>query len=398
MQEKSVHVSGQISPGKKVAFYSVMLLIVALGVSAVYIAYTAYQSRLVYWQIKQNQRGWSGTVHRSDPILGFVSIPGSSGAELFPIGPGVPARYDSEGFRIPADDKDAPGDQRPLFLALGCSFTYGAATPAESTFPYLVGKRLGGSTRNAGICSYGLAQMTILAQDLIVAQKPDFVIAQYSTWLVNRAVNPFAPSYFGKLPSPYFYDSEPVRIAPPIFKTKVMELPIDKYRHTEKGMLDRLRFLWDVGLPLAIHDDFHMVVYYLKRALNLKPVPTSEKTKVIEHAYREIADATKDAGARLVIVVLGRNAETTDIPRDLFPPDAIVVDAQSALLAKLSEKTNEAYSKAYKHWRGNPPKVVDGHPNERAHNIIADEIVWHIRRAGEHVSNKRHTVSGPPGP
>ncbi len=48
-------------------------------------------------------------------------------------------------------------------LTLGCSFTYGAANHAEDTFSYLVGNYFGGSTKNAGVSSYGLSQMVINA-------------------------------------------------------------------------------------------------------------------------------------------------------------------------------------------------------------------------------------------
>jgi hypothetical protein len=72
-------------------------------------------------------------------------------------------------------------------LALGCSFTYGAATNAENTYPYLVGQRLAGTTRNAGVSSYGLSQMMILAKRLVPAYKPDYLLVQYSPWLVDRS-------------------------------------------------------------------------------------------------------------------------------------------------------------------------------------------------------------------
>jgi hypothetical protein len=42
----------------------------------------------------------------------------------------------------------------------------------------------------------------------------------------------------------------------------------------------------------------------------------------------------------------------------------------------------ELYRQRYAHWRGAPPQLIDPHPNEAAHRIIADEILAAIR-AGE---------------
>jgi hypothetical protein len=52
-----------------------------------------------------------------------------------------------------------------------------------------------------------------------------------------------------------------------------------------------------------------------------------------------------------------------------------VVRADLALRKRLSTPTRSAYSREYQHWGCDPPRVIDVHPNPRAHRVIADTIV-----------------------
>jgi hypothetical protein len=363
---------------KKWLFYIVIFLIPVVAISLSYLAYTAYRSTTFYNYVKSNQRGWSGKVWRADKELGFVNIPNSRGSETMPIGANVPTRIDKDGFRIPFEEKQRLINNNPVVLTLGCSFTYGAATQAKDTFPYLVGKYIGGSTKNAGVCSYGLSQMVLLANRLIPRHKPDYVIVQYSTWLVARAVRTFAPSYFGKIPNPYYAEKDNLIIMPPVFQTKVFDLPVDEYRNSQEGFADFLSFLWNVGLPLFLYDDFNIGVYTLASIFGLKDQPTTNYRAVIQYTYGEIHRVAEQNGAKMIIVLLGHNHQQVIVEKELLPDDVIVVDAQSALLKRLENIDRESYQRQYNHWRGEPPRRVDAHPNEIAHRIIAEEIASQI--------------------
>jgi len=145
----------KLSRKKRLAFSFIVFLIPATTISAIYILYTGYRTTPIYWSIKNNARGWKGKLMRSDPELGFAPIPDSRGLEVLPKGDDIPARYDKDGFRVPLEGAgNSSVNPHPVVLALGCSFTYGAATNAENTYPYLVGQRLAGTTRNAGVSSY----------------------------------------------------------------------------------------------------------------------------------------------------------------------------------------------------------------------------------------------------
>lgn len=372
-----------LSRKKKIGFRLIVLLIPVITISFLYFGYTAYRTRALYQYVKSNQRGWRGKTIKPDAELGFAPIANSVGAEIFPIGEDIPARFDRDGFRVPLDEaKATPPDRRPMGLTLGCSFTYGAAARAEDTYPYLVGQTLGGTTRNAGVPSYGLAQMLMLAKRLAPAEKPDYLLVQYSPWLIERAQNPFAPAYFGKMPTPYFFSRQgSFGLEPPVFRTKIFDLPIDEYRNTPASFGNQLSFLWRVGLPLFVHDDFHMARYLGKRLLGRVPEPASDPDGVIKYVYGEIGNLARQSGAQLVIVVLGNDVSPVWINRDWFPEDAIIVNAHDFLLGNLPVVNQESYDKSYAFWRGTPPGIVDQHPNENAHRLIAEAVTRAILKS-----------------
>ncbi len=365
---------------KKILFYLTILFIVIAATSTIYVAYTLKRSNTIYSYVKANKRGWKGNVNQADKKLGYVPIPNTQGAHVIPIGPDVPMRYDKDGFRIPLGNNNRALNPQYHILMLGCSFTYGDATLAEDTYPYLVGQYLQSKTLNAGVCGYGIAQIMLRAKELVPIHKPDYLLVQYSPWLVNRARKPFSPTYFGIFPIPYFYGEHELAIHPPVFLTKVFSLPIDRYRDVPESMLNMLSFFWNVGLPLFIHDDFNMFLYTAKKYLGTIPGGTTVNDKVVEYAYKEISNVAKENGSKLLIVVLGSKPEPVQIKEELFPEDALIVNAHDALLKPLSSFDKETYKKEYAHWRGTPPVLVDTHPNKIAHKIIAKEIVKMIKK------------------
>jgi hypothetical protein len=370
-----------LSGKKKIAFYCIVLLIPPTTIFAIYIVYTGYRTRPLYSYIKSNQRGWRGKVHKADAELGFAPVPDSQGAEVIPAGSDIPARYDKDGFRGPLEDnKRTSLNQHPIVLTLGCSFTYGAAVSAEDAYAYLVGHYLGGTERNAGVGSYGLSQMMILAKRLVPTYKPDYLLVQYSPWLVSRAQNPFAPANFGKLPTPYFFVRQnELVLHPPVFRTEILDLPIDRYRNTPVSVMDKVSFLWNVGLPLFVHDDLNMSSYNINSLLGRVPEPATNPEQITKYVYEEIAKVARENGAKLVIVVLGNDYRPVQIPEGSFPTDSILVNAHDALLRHLPVANQETYQQSYAHWRGSPLRIVDFHPNETAHKIIAEAIVQKIQ-------------------
>ncbi len=160
----------------------VVCLLVTSGAGA-YCLFLAFRAAKIYGLLKTPRVGVTGHVHRADPELGWSAVPGSQGALTFAVGPSVPLRYDDEAFRTPVGATRPR--QRPYVLALGCSFTHGDGCSAEDTFCDIVARRLGGTCLNAGQQAYGLSQMLILARRLIPRHRPEIVLVQYSSWLVE---------------------------------------------------------------------------------------------------------------------------------------------------------------------------------------------------------------------
>ncbi len=343
--------------------------------------------------LKTPHLGFNGPVHRADPDLGFAAVPGARGLHTFPIGPPFPMRYDARGFRIPAYESPARPLTRPLLLALGCSYTYGDACPAEKTYSWLVAERLGATNLNAGKCAYGLAQMLLIAREVIPKERPEFVLVQQSPWLVGRGVSGFARATFGTVPVPYFTEDGGLRIAPPAFRARLFDLPLQRYDNPRRGSREFASFVWNVGLPLFAHDDLQLGLFQARRLIGRVPAPAADEAEVVLAAYREIHAVCRAAGSLMVVVRLSQ-------PLDQAPPPlgglgreegVVVVRAQEALNRQVPEGTKEAYRRRFAHWRGDPPQLVDTHPNPAAHAVIADEIMAAIGRAGSRLAAETGT-------
>lgn len=363
---------------RKALFIAVAAFLVAgLG----YAFSAALRSSQFYRYLKASERGWTDGVFTADDELGFVPVRGSTGLELMPIVPPIPARFDAEGFRVP-DAPPARPVSGPALLALGCSWTYGAACRAEDTFTLRAASALGLKPLNAGVPSYGLAQMLLLARRLVPRERPAYVLVQYSEWLVRRSQSWVADTEYGYVPTPFFAAApEGVRLHPPLFRGRAFDLPVSAYRRPAESVFDYLSFMGRAGMPLIVHDDFQMAMLLARRRLGELPAPGSGD-EILKATYSEIAEICRENGVRMLVLVLGPEppAAWRAWLEDL--PGVTLVDAAAALCARLpSGCTNsmpladDAYVQAYAHWAGAPPRPIDLHPNPRAHAIIAEEIV-----------------------
>jgi len=358
--------------------YSLFLLSLVAIFLGVYGRSLYLRSKQLYNYAKHKRRGWSGSVFQPDRELGFRAKAGARGAHTFPIGDDLPMRFDRNGFRVPVDSQ-ADEYKRPYVLALGCSFTYGDACLAEDTFPHLVAQALGGTELNAGLCSYSLSQMMILARRLIPEYKPEYILFQYSPWLLNRSIMMFAPTRFSYAPNPYYIDTEDgsVDLHPPVFSC--YSIDIAPWREGSGDSLGFYSCFSQIGLPLLLHDDYNILLFKIKTAFSLIPKPSRRKDVILENVYREIKALAEKYNSRLIIVGLGHLEKPLVIPAALREMGLTTVNCHADLLSRLDEQTKYAYCQAYAHFKGDPPIRVDRHPNPAAHRIIADSILEVIR-------------------
>jgi hypothetical protein len=360
---------------KKLFFYAFMFLMPIALIAFCFLSYQAYKTVRLF----HLQQSWIGKIHTGHPQLGYAYIPNARGSVIFQTGPDVPTWFDENGFRVPVD-QGAASAQRPLIVALGCSFTFGYATPAEETFPYLVGEALHGTCRNAGMVGSGLCQMSLLAKKLLPALKPDYLLVQYSPWLIDRAQTPIGALNIGRIAMPYYYEEgSRFVIHPPVYPTKVFDFPFNRYINEQGKWKDGWSFFWKVSVPLSVYDDWNMIHYKIARGIGTTPKPTAARDRLITFAYNEINTIAQENGARMVIVVLGDDTTPVPVKEQWFPSNALVVHAHDSLLKRLPALGPANYLKEYAHWRGCPPVMVDQHPNQRAHRVIADAVVSAIR-------------------
>jgi hypothetical protein len=247
-----------------------------------------------------------------------------------------------------------------------------------------VAQRLGGTALNAGKCAYGLSQMLILARRLVPRYKPEYVLVQFSPWLVGRGTSGFARSTFGLVPVPYLTLAKGrVDLSPPPFRAKVFDLPFPRFDNQTRGLGEFLSFFFTAGAPLFVHDDTAWALYEARRlagspadaARRRAAVSGEEVNRVV---YQEIAQICKDNGARMVLVRLSHPLERYHQELKELYDDVVYVDAQAVLDASIPRKDKDAYYARFGHWRGTPPVLVDTHPNPEAHRIIAGEILGRL--------------------
>ncbi len=346
------------------------------GLVATYLVALVIRSNELYDSARERPRTpYLSAVH---PDLGFASVPLTGTSEL--------ASFDRLGFRVPLNQKDRDEPlPEPRMLFLGDSFTYGYLLTPGETFPVRAAESLGGTALNAGMGSYGLAQMLVQAREWIPELKPDYVVVQYSPLIVGRATIRFAQMRGALVPVPYMTDADgAVSVAPPVFESVNFDLPMWEYGRAEGGWAS---FFVRVGLPLLVHDDFNVAALRIKSSLGHVPPPLADRQEIVDSVYGEIADLCRRSGAQFVLFVIDVGPDRSDF-EDLAGIEAdIVVDAHSALLDSLTLGKRSAmdWHRAYSHWKDG--ELGDQHPNDFANevmgNVLARAILAHeVARSG----------------
>jgi hypothetical protein len=367
------------------------LLWLALVVVVGYGALTTYRAYQFYAYVKSGQPLMSNGVFEFDPELGFAPRRGSRGQMLLPLSTEVPVAYDHDRLRIPA--ASAAAASRPLVLALGDSVTHADACTAEESYAYLIGRALGGRTLNAGFPAYGLAQMLLRGRELIPKYRPDYVIVEYAPWLVSRALSEFAPTAFGARPQPFFTEGSggALHVEPPVFATTGFGYPAVEYRGTPSGCADFVSFVGRVAGPLFVGDDLRMLGFRVRRLLGHAPPPASDRERVVRSVYGELGALSEAAGSQMIVAIVGMPRDQpvgNEVAALKTLKDVPVVETWRALLERLPDPEGGTFLRTYAHYAGDPPVLIDPHPNAHAHAIMAEAIERAIQQNAESRSPK----------
>ena len=363
-----------------VMFASVVLLSILILICA-FVTLDINQG--LYYYSKTPHNGWKGRLFQADSLLGYKPIPGSSGFRTFTVGENLPVTFDSNGFRIPSGDRDAVGKKRPLFLFLGCSVTFGDAIRAEEAFPWLVSEKSGGYSINAGVPGYGLAHMLIRARSLIPEYRPDYVVIQYSPWLVGRAMKEYATTYCGTIPVPYISRTETgaCTVSEPVFTEIVNQVNIGRYADTPLSILDYYSFLSEISIPLIFYEHYHKTMASLEQRIGKTPVPDNRPGEIEQFVYGTIYELCQKNRCRMIILNIGDMRYTRNSHALVFSGADSVSFAEADLLLIESLESPDDCAREYQIWRFDGKKMVfiDNHPNPKAHRIISEAIVNSLR-------------------
>ncbi len=358
---------------KKALLYiaGAIVTVVLIGISLKIL----YLSTQMYFYFKKPYRGIEGRIYQIDNELGYKTVPGSLGYQTFPRRDKIPVQFDQYGFRVPVKNERDTYSRKPLFLVLGGSFAFGDGCLAEESVAYLLGELSGGSAINAGMSGYGCAQMLFRARKLIPEYRPDYVIIQSSPWLISRAGRSYMLTYSGSIAAPFFTLKDGKNeIVPPPYVFDIFELPIEEYKHTQKGIFDYFSFIKNVGIPLFVNKFCNNTLTYLRIKLGVLPRPNRQGINVERDFYGELYRLCKTYGSEMVIVFCGQKRlpiESNIVNGMNRIPGVSIFNANEILWDTLFIKTDEEYEINYWQW---DDKFVDPHPSSKAHKIIANAI------------------------
>ena len=343
-----------------------------------------YRSYKLYdYLVAEKKSGWEGIAYQSDDTLGFKPIPITRTYRTYSNGDKIPVIFNEKGFRVPLFDtvKDDPPNKTDL-LFLGCSFTFGDGCYAEETFPYLVANDTHLSYINAGVCSYGLSHMLILAEKFIPRYKPKYLVVQYSEWLSARSTNLYAPAYYMHVTNPYFTEKSDntFNLQYPGFKSQSFNLDSREIKSQYKGKF--INFLFQKGLLFYLKEDWLYEKNKISILTNNLPRPSIKIDEIENYAYNKINQIAETNGTIVIILNLG-NFKYTKKSHLLFSNKNIrFAEADSVLDNYLTMSLSKNYAKEFNIWKfnGKDSVLMDNHPNSKAHRLIANSIVKAIRR------------------
>jgi hypothetical protein len=158
----------------------------------------------------------------------------------------------------------------------------------------------------------------------------------------------------------------------------LFDFPVTRYRDGPPSLKQFTAFLFRVGWPFFIRNDIQIAMFRVWQKLGGVPQPAADRSAVVQSVYGEIRDLCRAHGAQLVLCVLGhpwdppRKSEMAQLQA---MEGAMVVDAWTALNEALPGKSPDDFQRVYGQYRGNPPRLVDAHPNARAHALTAAAVL-----------------------
>jgi hypothetical protein len=283
----------------------------------------------------------------------------------------VAVRVNAQGFRADREYGEVPPPGVTRVVAVGDSFTYGQGVEAHEAFPALLERALPATeVVNLGVAGYGTDQQLLMLQSRGWRFRPDVVVLGLYATNVFRNDDP-VHDHFGK----------PVFRRGPNGALVLANVPVPAAGAAavprEKSLVERSRLLakvWD----------------------RLEYRGFGEAWDITEGILERFAEVTRQAGARLVVVVIpteqaihggavGRALQGQSLRRlaGILPAGGhvTIVDTAPALLAARGAGGERLYY------------PVDGHLTAAGHRVVAEETV----EAWPHPDTAAQSASRQPG-
>ena len=118
---------------------------------------------------------------------------------------GTPLRFDPVYGTLPFGEVNETGGSKMKLLFFGDPFLWGGNCPQPDSLPYLAARKLEANLLKSSMTAYNLPQFLLRAKEVVEKEKPDFIIVQYSPWLVERSMKPILGYAANEFQVPYFY-------------------------------------------------------------------------------------------------------------------------------------------------------------------------------------------------
>ena len=357
----------------------IFFYILYLGITVLLLLFSSiiiFQSVNIYRYIKKSPRCWLPTFN-PDESLGFRPKTNHLGGYEF-YDHTYRMKFNENGIQI--SESVSRSERSKTMLTLGCSYSEGASVGTDNTYTMIASEIIDAYPLNAAVSSYGLSQMLLLAREFIPEIKPDFVVVQYSPWLTDRACKLYFSSLFSHVPAPYFINnSNGLKIQKPPYLSKKNSLPLYDYRHSKQCFFDFISYMKRFGVPFCLHNYLKYYSYEIMRELDQFPNPTKDFIGVVDYVYSEISKLCQKHNVNMIILIFCYPEPPSEYIDVLDEIDGVsIVNGYEILCSKLPVNDKETYYDHYGLKRGDPPELVDEHPNKNAHLVLGQAIANHI--------------------
>lgn len=351
---------------RKLILGSLFILWVIFLAAAGTFLYYGYKAARYY---RDHQSFFEGDYFiKYDPKLGYRQKTGAAARKVSPLEYDI--FTDNLGFRADSPVEVFP-DQADV-LVVGCSYTWGDGVQNESTYPNLLAKAAGLTVANAAVPGYGTTQ-SVLSVETYGFLNPKTVIYGYIPDHDNRNVEPCAPSESRYCYSAPYVDFDAA--GNPALNDNPKPYPKALFRYFDKVFRPHPFGLRDI--LAAMERDY----------IDTTALARKDKWTPEHYSSAEIQEAREKATLFLLDRLLEKNrklgAKTVFLymphVQDIHPPqeylkdyvekrsregDFFFVDMTPVFLEAVARDGEHALKAG----------GFDGHPNEKAHRLIADAL------------------------